>query len=489
MTCYVVCPLLAVALVSSACGNGSTGPDPDGEVPPPGSSASTITNASGLGILTLGGVETAVEVVDGAGRPVGGARVGGVVGNEVITLVAADPTGARLPALAVYPVSRVTPVASPTPPDNGPQPLIIEAISLTLLAINIGSALHELTSDPIHQKIVVDEGIIKSCIAGDWNDVLALASVPVGALSKHVLVSVLSKSKAFAVAVEAGATGLSELAGLLGFMDRDHVLPGTCSILVGDADFRMRLIIVSAVTNGGILAQDDRTPSGLFFVEPGASGDDIEVHRIRTATGGAPFITDIAIWDSIAGAVGATTLTDPVLYGVSFSDVYRLNRATGIAQLVFQIPGGGINALAFDRSGVLHAFGQAGHLLVLDRTTGGVQRSVRLSPSVTSSGDLQFLPDGRLLATVTGGLTGDRLVEINPITGAVRTIGDVGYRSVYGLSFFAGTLWGLTGSGDLLSIDAATGVGSRVRSLGFRANGASVGSIDPLGNGMTGLPR
>ncbi|MFH1765092.1 MAG: hypothetical protein ABIF09_12970, partial [Gemmatimonadota bacterium] len=133
-----------------------------------------------------------------------------------------------------------------------------------------------------------------------------------------------------------------------------------------------------------------------------------------------------------------------------------------------------INALAFDQAGKLFAAGNSGELIRIDRDSGTILGTIPLNPFVISSGDLVFLPDGRLLATVTGGTGGDRLAEIDPTTGAVRIVGEVGFRAVYGLSFFDGIIWGLTEHRELLRINPNTGGGTLERLLAFGANGASV---------------
>ncbi|MEM1042529.1 MAG: SdrD B-like domain-containing protein [Bacteroidota bacterium] len=93
------------------------------------------------------------------------------------------------------------------------------------------------------------------------------------------------------------------------------------------------------------------------------------------------------------------------------------------------------------------------------------------SPRRNDIDDLAVSPlDGRIFGVANGG-GADRLVEIDPATGAVTDLGALGVRDMEGLSFDAtGTLYGTTGStgsdrNAFFTIDPATGSASRVAGL------------------------
>jgi len=462
-------------LLSAACGGPSTGPRPEDSIPPPGATGSGITNAQGLVQLKLSGVTTQVSVVDSEGTPAVGVRVGAAVGKEVIALVAGDPRGNRPPGFAIYPVAQLSSAPGLAPPaGSAVAPIVILAIKLLPALIGSGLAIWELHRDPLHHKLVVDSGILKSCVAYDIKDVVAIVSTLVSA-GGVVVFSSLTHLSTLAFKVDAGGIVLGEALKLFDFADTDKVLNPTCTVLVGNVDFSSLLVVVSGTVGGGILAQDGQVPSVLYVVEPTTGGQDVEFSRIRTPQGAGLHITDMAHWDRERGSLNGAPLTHPELWAVSFNTLYRLNRRSGVAETVGFLGNRGINSLAFNRQGSLYAAGASGELLQIDPNSGVIQRTVLLSPSVIFSGDLVSLPDGRLVGTILGGAGGDVLVEVAPTTGVVATIGSTGYHAVYGLAHFDGTLWALTSGRQLLRLNPTTGQATFVRQLSFGANGGSVG--------------
>jgi hypothetical protein len=84
-----------------------------------------------------------------------------------------------------------------------------------------------------------------------------------------------------------------------------------------------------------------------------------------------------------------------------------------------------------------------------------------------SSGDVVSIMGGGTYLTVVpaGGAQpgGDRIVEVNPKTGAlVRVIGPTGSDGVLGLGYWGGVAYGFTLDGRLIQIDLATGVGTDI---------------------------
>jgi hypothetical protein len=83
-----------------------------------------------------------------------------------------------------------------------------------------------------------------------------------------------------------------------------------------------------------------------------------------------------------------------------------------------------------------------------------------------SSGDVVSIKDGGTYLTVkaaTGnaGAGGDRIVEVDPKTGALkRIIGATGMVDVLGLGYWGGIAYGFTIAGSLIQIDLTTGAGT-----------------------------
>jgi hypothetical protein len=466
---------VAFALMVTSCASDKI-VSPTSLIPPAGSKASAVSDDAGVATLRLGDFESTIRVVDAAGAPAGGIQVAATVGSTMMVVIAVDPANAHPPAMVVHPVADVaafshTSISSPQAAARA------EPITMTLLVIGGALGLWELVSDPVHQSLVIDEGLLKTCIVGDLKDLKAFLDPIIGLGTNHVIVSVLSKSKTFALSTDVGLFAVSALIDLLEFMDKDRVLPYSCTILVGDSNFNTQLVVLAGVTGGGILSQDDRLASTVYFVEPSASGSDFALKAMRDTQGSSLRITDIAYWDKPVGQVGGSTLSNPIVYVVSPSRLYQLNRATGVGEQLASFGSRTVNALTFDKDGGLYAGGSSGELLVIDPVTGALKQAISLSPAVQFSGDLIFLANGMLVATVTGGVGGDRLAEIDRTTGIVRMIGNIGFDGVYGLSLFDGSLWGLTKDAELLRLNSETGRGTLVRSLSFNANGARVQSM------------
>ncbi|MCA9639814.1 MAG: hypothetical protein KC492_03940 [Myxococcales bacterium] len=118
---------------------------------------------------------------------------------------------------------------------------------------------------------------------------------------------------------------------------------------------------------------------------------------------------------------------------------------------------------------VLVGFSQ-GNYLRIDPLTGATTQIGSMNPNSTgtnwiSSGDVVSLQGGGTYATVRPLLSGstaiDSLVEIDPKTGQVlKVIGSTGFSQLWGLGFWAGTAYGFSANGQLVSIDLTTGAGT-----------------------------
>ena len=86
-----------------------------------------------------------------------------------------------------------------------------------------------------------------------------------------------------------------------------------------------------------------------------------------------------------------------------------------------------------------------------------------------SSGDVVSIENGGTYLTVKaqsgnpGGGSGDRIVEVDPKTGALkRVIGATGSNDVLGLGYWGGIAYGFTLAGTLIQIDLMTGAGTPI---------------------------
>lgn len=91
--------------------------------------------------------------------------------------------------------------------------------------------------------------------------------------------------------------------------------------------------------------------------------------------------------------------------------------------------------------------------------------------SAVVSGDLAFV-DNRMLLTVRGS-TSDELIEVDMTTRASHTVGNVGFRCIYGLAAYGPTLYGFTCDGWILRIDTQTGAGTPITNTAIEFYGAT----------------
>jgi hypothetical protein len=141
-----------------------------------------------------------------------------------------------------------------------------------------------------------------------------------------------------------------------------------------------------------------------------------------------------------------------LLVGISDSSLFTINPNTAACALLANVPKTAAG-LTFLPDGRIAIAGEQVDLFDLS-----TRQMTNLVPAgkYSTSGDIVGLPDGLLYWTVNGKGATDLLVTIDPATGATTEIGDIGFGSVWGLSFARGVLYGFTADGRVLTIDAKT---------------------------------
>lgn len=168
-------------------------------------------------------------------------------------------------------------------------------------------------------------------------------------------------------------------------------------------------------------------------------------------------VIDIAL-DKDSNLYGTTVNradpSDPVPSG----GLWRIDKNTAACTLVAR--GDFPNSLSFVPAGTLDAaeealVGYVGANYVRIDTVGGQITTIRanaLTGGLVSSGDIVSVIDGPTLLTVKGGSCDelDCVIEVDPATGAaVGNLGSAGFNNVFGVAFWAGSLYGFTSEGDL----------------------------------------
>lgn len=186
------------------------------------------------------------------------------------------------------------------------------------------------------------------------------------------------------------------------------------------------------------------TSDQLFEIDH-TTGDHTLVGTFQDETGTVSNMVDIAID------------LDGHLFGATFDTVYSIDPvdATVAAVCTSDIS---MYAMTFTSTGDLIA-GAADQIVVFDLDRCIAYTLVEDSGYETS-GDLVGLPDGYLYWTVLGD-GADELVRVDPYSGALQWVGQVGAQKIFGLGYDEGELCGFTMDGDTVDIspvDASTSV-------------------------------
>ncbi len=217
------------------------------------------------------------------------------------------------------------------------------------------------------------------------------------------------------------------------------------------------------------------TASELYKVDP----DTLAITKVGNFgwSNGSDSMTDIAI--DKAG----------VMIGVSFTAVYRVDVTTAAATRLSTGLSGTFNGLSFVPAAMLGQTGadvlvgtrnSDGLVFRIDPMTGGATQIGNMG-GFSSSGDLVAVTNFGTVQTADNGFSNDRLVRLAPQTFAATAVGtDIGYSEIWGVAFWKNKIFGFTNSGQFVTIDPNTGVGTLIQSNGPAWWGAAVTTSAPV---------
>lgn len=171
------------------------------------------------------------------------------------------------------------------------------------------------------------------------------------------------------------------------------------------------------------------------------------------------------------------------LYGVTFTSLYRIDKATAVATKVGDLGISSANSLAVDGAGTLYT--ATNMLYTVDASTGKASSVGNGGASYFSEGDLAFV-DSHLYLT-----SGSSLVELDPAKGSGTVVGSIGFSGIMAMASDArGDLYGVSGT-RVVSIDSGTGAGTAL--LDYAGHGLTTAwgaacSVGTLNGGALKFP-
>jgi hypothetical protein len=188
------------------------------------------------------------------------------------------------------------------------------------------------------------------------------------------------------------------------------------------------------------------SPDTLYRLDPTTKA----VTVIGPFTGGCANVIDLAL-DENSNAFVTT-----------FTGFYSLDLNTAACTHIAD--GNYPNSLSFVPKGTLDPTQEAlvgyfGSTYVrIDESTGNITNVGALSQGYQSSGDIVSVIGGGTFLTVNGNNCSDCLLQVDPTTGdLIQNYGNVNHPSVFGIAFWAGTVYGFDDAGEIFSIDYSGG--------------------------------
>jgi hypothetical protein len=247
---------------------------------------------------------------------------------------------------------------------------------------------------------------------------------------------------------------------------------------------------VDAAGSGGNPGSGNNTGTSLVYAHTGSvlyrvDSSTLSTVEVGPLTGlGNEGLTDLAV-DKNENMVGIT-----------LSKLYSIVPTTGAATLVSALPAAvnGATSLSYipsdltdpNSTDILVTADSKGAVYEIDPGTGSATMigsyGSAAGGKIVSSGDLIGVRNLGIYATVNvGSAANDYLAKIDPATWAATPLGTgTGFKNIFGLGFWAGTIYGFTMSGQMITIDINSGAGTMASSGTQQWFGAGVTTDAPI---------
>jgi hypothetical protein len=203
--------------------------------------------------------------------------------------------------------------------------------------------------------------------------------------------------------------------------------------------------------------------------------------------------------------IGTQSITDIAvdrnerMVGVTLSRIFEIDVNTGHATFLADYTGAGnLTSLSFvpanpaqpDGPEVLVASTDGGTVIRIDIAGQTATATVigdygqYQGMDIVSSGDIVYVKDFGIVATVDVGNTNDYLATIDPTTWRATIVGSgTGFDRIFGVAFWGGTIYGFVDggtNGSMIRIDRQTGAATLLQAGEIRWYGAGVTTVAPI---------
>lgn len=215
----------------------------------------------------------------------------------------------------------------------------------------------------------------------------------------------------------------------------------------------------STPTNDEVSVVYGHSGTDLYRLDPTTKA----VSHVGAFQGCAKGVIDIAL-DQASNMFGTTT-----------EGLYRIDPNTAACTKIAS--GNYPNSLSFVPEGTVDANDEAlvGYnddvYVRIDTTSGQVTEIGNLGQGYVSSGDIVSVKNGGTYLTVkskSGSACSDCLVEVDPGSGnMLKKLGSLGHKDVFGIAFWAGSIYGFDLSGQLFEVDLSNGSAVKTKAIGI----------------------
>ncbi len=228
-----------------------------------------------------------------------------------------------------------------------------------------------------------------------------------------------------------------------------------------------------ATTSSATSMQTTNASSGAFMtsgVSTGSGGQIAEVfahssdtlYKLDPVTKAVSTVAPFSGCGS-SGVIDIALDKNSDLIATTFDGIYSVDRMNAKCTLIKN--GNYPNSLSFIPAGTLDPNVEAlvGYVsdqyVRIDPTTGNITNiGAPWGNGLASSGDIVSVIGGSTYLTVNGQNCNDCIVEVDPKTGAMtKNWGSLGHSSVFGIAFWAGSVYGFDSSGQIFEVTFTNG--------------------------------